>query len=110
MEERIRGHRRGALEVRKTEGGNVRVLRKKKGRDMARTRSVHSQSKQHGSDKEEAETLLNLHKQYIGLHSRIAKRLGVDASYVSRIANGERQSEKLRLALLSELGLTQAAA
>ena len=70
---------------------------------MARTRSVHSQSKQ-------AETLLNFHKQYLGLYSRIAKRMGVDASYVSLVANGEHQSEKLRRALLSELGLMQAAA
>jgi transcriptional regulator with XRE-family HTH domain len=77
---------------------------------MARTRSVHSQPKQHGSDKEEAETLLDLHKQIIPLYSRIAKRLGVNASYINRVANGEHQSEKLRRALLSELGLMQAAA
>jgi len=66
--------------------------------------------KQHGSDKEKAETLLKFHKQYIGLYSRIAKRMGVDASYVSRVANGENQSENLRRALLSELGLMQGAA
>jgi hypothetical protein len=61
-------------------------------RDMARTRSVHSQPKQHGPDKEEAETLLDLHKQYIRLYySCIAKRLGVDASYINRVANGEHQ-------------------
>jgi len=78
---------------------------------MARTRSVHSQPKQHGPDKEEAETLLDLRKQYIRLYySCIAKRLGVDASYINRVANGEHQSEKLRRALLSELGLMQAAA
>jgi hypothetical protein len=78
---------------------------------MARTRSVHSQPKQHGADSEEAETLLDLHKQYIGLYySCIAQRLGVDASYINRVDNGEHQSEKLRRALLSELGLMQAAA
>ena len=78
---------------------------------MARTRSVNAQLKQHGSDKkEEAETLLNFRKQDIGLYSRIAKRMGVDASYVSRVANGENQSENLRRALLSELGLMQGAA
>lgn len=78
---------------------------------MARTRSVHSQPKQQGPDKEEAENLLDLHKQYIRLYySCIAKRLGVDASYINRVANGEHQSEKLRCALLSELGLIQAAA
>jgi hypothetical protein len=83
----------------------------RRGRDMARTRSVHSQSKQHESDKKEAETLLNLHKQYICLYySCIAKRLGVDASYIRRVADGEHQSERLRRALLSELGLMQAAA
>jgi hypothetical protein len=36
--------------------------------------------------------------------------LGVDASYINRVANGEHQSEKLRRALLSELGLMHAAA
>ena len=77
---------------------------------MARTRSVHSRSTQQGSDKEERVTLLNFHKQYIGLYPRIAKRLGVDASYINRVANGEHQSERLRRALLSELGLMQAAA
>src|SRR6266849_10919407 len=61
----------------------------RRGRDIARTGSVHSQPKQQGSDKEKAETLLNIHKQYIGLYSRIAKRMGVEASYVSRVANGE---------------------
>ena len=51
----------------------------RRGRDMARTRSVHSQPKQHGSDKPEAKTLLDLHKQYIRLYyACIATRLGVD--------------------------------
>jgi hypothetical protein len=78
---------------------------------MARTRSVHSQPKRQGPDKEEAETLLDLHKQCIRLnYSCIAKRLGVNASYINRVANGEHQSENLRRALLSELGLMQAAA
>ncbi len=96
---------------RKARESRVREMARR-GRDMARTRSVHSQPKQqHGSDKEEAETLLDLHKQYIRLYySCIAKRLGVDASYINRVANGEHQSERLRRALLSELGLMQAAA
>lgn len=82
-----------------------------RGRDMARTRSVHSEPKQHGPDKEEAETLLDLREQYIRLYSScIAKRLSVNASYINRVANGKHQSEKLRRALLSELGLMQAAA
>jgi len=95
---------------RKARASRVREMARR-GSDMARTRSVHSQPKQQGPDKEEAETLLDLHKQYIRLYySCIAKRLGVDASYINRVANGEHQSETLRRALLSELGLMQAAA
>jgi len=63
------------------------------------------------SDNQEAETLLDLQKQYIRLYyACIAKRLGVDASYINRVANGEHQSERLRRALLSELVLVQAVA
>ncbi len=82
-----------------------------RGLEMARTRSVHSQPKQHGPDNKEAQTLLDLHKQYIRLYyACIAKRLGVNASYINQVANGEHQSEMLRRALLSELGLMQATA
>ena len=83
----------------------------RRGRDVARTGSVHSQPTQQGPAREEGKTLHNLHKQYGRLYySCIAKRLGVDASYINRVANGEHQSETLRRALLSELGLIQAAA
>jgi hypothetical protein len=83
----------------------------RRGRDMARTRPVHSQPTQQRPAREEAKTLHNLHKHYGHLYySCIAKRLGVDASYINRVANGEHQSETLRRALLSELGLIQAAA
>ena len=95
---------------RKARKSRVREMARR-GRDMARTRSVNAQLKQHGSDKkEEAETLLNFRKQDIGLYSRIAKRMGVDASYISRVANGEYQTEKLRHIFLSELGIMQGAA
>lgn len=40
---------------------------------------------------------------YRGIYSRVADRLGVDPSYVSRVARGERQSEQVRVALDSEL-------
>ncbi len=62
---------------RKAQESRVREMARR-GRDMARTRSVHSQPKQHGPDNEEAKTLLDLNKQYIRLYySCIAKRLGV---------------------------------
>jgi len=40
---------------------------------------------------------------YRGIYSRVADRLGVDASYVSRVARGERESKQVRAALDSEL-------
>ena len=39
-----------------------------------------------------------------GVFSRVAKNLGVDPSYVSRVANGERRNEKISEALDEELG------
>jgi hypothetical protein len=37
-----------------------------------------------------------------GLYARVARRLGVDVSYVSRIARGERESKVAEKALTSE--------
>ncbi len=37
-----------------------------------------------------------------GLYSRVARRLGVDRSYVSRVAAGERRSPDVERAILSE--------
>jgi hypothetical protein len=41
---------------------------------------------------------------YRGLYVRVAKRLGVDPSYVSRVARGERSSRQVEDALHRELG------
>jgi hypothetical protein len=38
-----------------------------------------------------------------GLFARIARQLGVDPSYVSRVANGHRKNEKISQALNAEL-------
>jgi transcriptional regulator with XRE-family HTH domain len=40
---------------------------------------------------------------YRGVYSRVARRVGVDPSYVSRVARGERVSTKVEKALLAEL-------
>jgi transcriptional regulator with XRE-family HTH domain len=44
--------------------------------------------------------------QYIqslcGMYSRVARKLGVDRSYVSRVASGERNSEQVEVALTRE--------
>jgi transcriptional regulator with XRE-family HTH domain len=49
------------------------------------------------------EHLLKLHRLHEGLYARIARRTGVDASYVSRVARGERRSPKISTALLADL-------
>jgi transcriptional regulator with XRE-family HTH domain len=50
-------------------------------------------------------------KHYIeslcGIYSRIARRLGVDRTYVSRVAKGERRSAEVEEALVREFDRTQ---
>lgn len=45
----------------------------------------------------------NLASLIRGLYGRVARRLKVDPSYVSRVARGERQSEQIEAALEREL-------
>ena len=42
-----------------------------------------------------------------GIYSRIARRLGVDRTYVSRVAKGERSSAEVEAALIREFDRTQ---
>ncbi len=49
------------------------------------------------------EPALKRYSLYRGLYSRVARRLGVDRSYVSRVARGERRSKKVEAALRAEL-------
>jgi len=51
----------------------------------------------------ENESLLDSYKHQKGLYARVARSLRVDASYVSRVANGERHSDKVKQAVLREL-------
>jgi len=46
---------------------------------------------------------LNRLSLYRGIYSRVARQLGIDPSYVSRVARGERQSAKVEAALLKEI-------
>jgi len=50
-------------------------------------------------------------KHYIqslcGMYSRIARRLGVDRTYVSRVAKGERHSPEIESALIKEFDLAK---
>jgi transcriptional regulator with XRE-family HTH domain len=47
---------------------------------------------------------LKWHRLHLGLYARVAKRLHVNPSYVSRVARGKRQSDDVKKALLQELG------
>jgi hypothetical protein len=40
---------------------------------------------------------------YRGLYSRVARQLGIDRSYVSRVANGQRHSPRVEQAIIREL-------
>jgi hypothetical protein len=44
-----------------------------------------------------------------GIYSRIARRLGVDRTYVSRVARQERRSPEIESALIQEFDRTQKA-
>ena len=41
--------------------------------------------------------------RFRGIYSRIARKLGIDRSLVSRVARGERTSQRVSKALLAEL-------
>ena len=51
----------------------------------------------------EDEALIKAHRLHAGFYRRVANRLGVDASYVSRVATGKRKASKIRRALVDEL-------
>jgi len=42
-----------------------------------------------------------------GIYSRIARRLGVDRTYVSRVIKGERRSPEIEAAVIGEFDRTQ---
>jgi len=49
------------------------------------------------------DALLAWHLLHRGVYARVARRLKIDASYVSRVAAGDRDSARIRKALLDEL-------
>ena len=48
------------------------------------------------------ESLIEVHRLQRGIFARVASRLEVDPSYVSRVASGQRNSAKIRQALTKE--------
>ena len=56
-----------------------------------------------GNDNTNKMSVLNRYVQSLcGLYSRVARQLGVDRSYVSRVARGERRSAPIEHALTTE--------
>jgi len=49
------------------------------------------------------EALLKAHRLHAGVYRRVAEKLGIDESYVSRVAAGQREASEIRRALLDEL-------
>ena len=50
-----------------------------------------------------ANELLRRHRLHAGVYARVARKLRIDASYVSRVAKGERTSDRVLRAILDEL-------
>jgi hypothetical protein len=60
-----------------------------------------SSASRNGAAKGDA--LLAWHLLHRGVYARVARKLRIDASYVSRVAAGNRESDRIRKALLDEL-------
>jgi hypothetical protein len=59
--------------------------------------------KKKSSNNGHGNALLSWHLLHRGVYARVARKLGIDASYVSRVAAGQRDSDKIRRALVTEL-------
>ena len=56
---------------------------------------------------EQVRKVNNVVQTLCGLYSRIARKLGLNPSYVSRVARGERRSEIVEKALVQEFSRVQ---
>ena len=55
------------------------------------------------SDTEHDKALLKAHRLHAGVYRRVADKLGVDPSFVSRVATGMRKGPEVQRAILDEL-------
>ena len=60
-------------------------------------------TKQKKISQAEAEALLRQHKLHLGLYAGVTIKLGTDPSYVSRVVNGKRKSDRVQAAVIQEL-------
>jgi hypothetical protein len=57
--------------------------------------------------KPQDKALLAWHRLYDGLYARVARDLGVDPSYVSRVARGSRNADGIERAIIAEINRIQ---
>ena len=55
------------------------------------------------SDTKHDKALIKAHRLHAGVYRRVADKLGVNPSYVSRVATGKRKGVRVESALLAEL-------
>jgi len=48
-------------------------------------------------------TVIEWHRLFHGFYARVAKELGIDRSYVNRVALGQRRSPKIERAINAEI-------
>jgi DNA invertase Pin-like site-specific DNA recombinase len=58
--------------------------------------------KEKKSDKTDVRRIHRYIDSLCGIYSRVARKLGLDRSYVSRVARGQRQSKEVEAALVQE--------
>ena len=63
----------------------------------------HSDTQRQHSNGNGTLALLKWHRRHHGIYARVARRLEVDPSFVSRVANGERTSHTIQKALVTEI-------
>jgi DNA-binding transcriptional regulator YdaS (Cro superfamily) len=55
------------------------------------------------TDGSKKRALLRWHKLHTGVYDRVARKLGVHPSYVSKVIAGRRSSDKVETAVMAEL-------
>jgi len=51
----------------------------------------------------EGKKLIECHRQHLGLYKKVANILGISPGYVSLVANGKRENEKIMAELIRQL-------
>lgn len=65
--------------------------------------SSESKNARNKNGHDSPEVLFSLPSMFRGIYDRVAKKVGCDPSYVSRVARGERNSEEVRNVLQAEI-------